>query len=64
MPVVEKINEIDNQAADEDFTLLEKFKSEHDGIGDSIFQTSIFCHLKEVYNRVIVFINWYNQQSK
>ena len=64
MNAVEKIKDIDNEANIEDAALLDMFKKEHEGTGDNIFETSIFCHLEEVYNRVIVFIKWYNTQSK
>lgn len=60
MPVVEKIKDIDNQAGITDMALLNIFKKEHEGEGDNIFETSIFCPIGEVYNRVIVFINWFN----
>ena len=63
MPVVEKIKDIDNQAGITDMALLNIFKKEHEGEGDNIFETSIFCPIGEVYNRVIVFINWYNKQK-
>jgi hypothetical protein len=59
MPVVEKIKDIDNQADIETAKILEFFKDDEDV---NIFHTSIFCHLQEVYNRVVVFIKWYNEK--
>lgn len=56
MPVVEKICEIDNE---DDGSL--RRSGYHDLL--IIHNTSILCHKKEVYNRVIQFIQWYNQKQ-
>jgi hypothetical protein len=57
MPAVEKIKDIDNEADIEMAKMLEFFKDDEEC---NIFHTSIFCHLKEVWNRTVVFIKWYN----
>ena len=56
MPVVEKIADMDNQGL---------FSSE-DGYDEIILIhcTSILCHKRAVYDRVIQFIQWYNNQKQ
>jgi hypothetical protein len=61
MPVVEDIKDIDNQADIEMAKLLDIFKNNEENC--NIFHTSIFCHLEEVWNRVVVFIQWYNKNT-
>jgi hypothetical protein len=57
MLVVEKICDYDNQLGyehrvDVNYTSLE------------IWSTSILCHKKAVYERVVQFIQWYNNQNQ
>jgi hypothetical protein len=61
MPAVEKIKDIDNEADIEMAKMLEFFKDDEEC---NIFHTSIFCHLKEVWNRTVVFIKWYNAKCQ
>jgi len=58
MPVVEKIAAMDNEDADG----LTSWEGYEDLV--LIQMTSILCHKQEVYNRVIQFITWYNQQNQ
>jgi hypothetical protein len=53
MPVVEKIRDIDNQGDEEYYRLKDEVNLE-------IFNTSILCWIDGVYERVIQFIEWYN----
>lgn len=57
MPVVEKINEIEDQADEElfDDMLMEDLKI--------LYHTSITCSIKVVYERVVEFIEWYNKTT-
>lgn len=54
MPVVEKICKIDNEADVDLSVAIQNAELE------IINNTSILCHMREVYNRVINFIVWYN----
>ncbi len=57
MTVVGKIGDIDNMADVGFAAKLEKANLQ-------IFETSILCHKQAVYERVIEFIKWYNEQHK
>lgn len=53
MEVVEKISDIDNEADEELFDLLKQSNLQ-------ILNTSILCHKEGVYERVVEFVEWYN----
>jgi hypothetical protein len=63
MPVVQKIGDMDNQADIEFAAELKIFKDEHEGEGNNIFETSIFCHIGAVHSRVAEFAKWYNKNK-